>query len=479
MTAQTILPANTLSSGFDVSNSLRFDAASGPYLSRATSGDGNQRKFTFSVWLKMDIHASGATHKIFDHGDATNYFTIYFTAEPYLIVKGRNANSNVLELITNQSFRDPTAWFHLYVAVDTTQGTAANRAKIYINGSQVTALATATYPDQNTDFENQDAGEPFEIGVDNGHASDSHFDGYMAEYMYVDGAVQAISDFGEFDEDSPTVWKPKDISGIDVNPGDDNGNGFYLDFKDSSNLGNDVGVNAGTDFAENNIVALDQSTDVPTNNFSILNPLIYITSAGMTLSEGNLKVVTSADAHRNAYGTMGVSSGKWYWEINVVDTTGDHQKIGVVNEDNAEINKTSPSEFSGDANGYAYRTDGQKENNDSASSYGNSYTDDDIIGVAMDLDNNKLYFSKNGTFQNSGDPTTGSTGTGSAFNLAANKTYFAAINQYGGNTSSFNFGSPPYAISSGNADADGHGNFEFAVPSGYFALCTKNLAEYG
>ena len=470
----SILGANTLSSGFDVSNSLRFDAASGPYLSRATSGDGNQRKFTFSVWLKMDIHASGATHKIFDHGDATNYFTIYFTEEPYLVVKARIGNSNVLELITTQSFRDPTAWFHLYVVVDTTQGTAANRAKIYINGSQVTALATATYPNQNTDIVIQDSGEPFEIGTKFGQASGEYYDGYMAEFVFVDGAAQDIADFGEADEDSG-IWKPKNVSGIAVNP--DGANGFYLDFKDSSNLGNDA--SGGTDFGENNIAATDQSTDVPTNNFSILNPLIYITSAGMTLSEGNLKVVTSADAHRNAYGTMGVSSGKWYWEINVVDTTGDHQKIGVVNEDNAEINKTSPSEFSGDANGYAYRTDGQKENNDSASSYGNSYTDDDIIGVAMDLDNNKLYFSKNGTFQNSGDPTTGSTGTGSAFNLAANKTYFAAINQYGGNTSSFNFGSPPHAISSGNADADGHGNFEFAVPSGYFALCTKNLAEYG
>jgi len=458
----------TAATGFNVDNSCMFNSADSASMEKDAAAPTDNNKWTFSAWVKRS--KLGTLQEIF-YGEAnsTNYCTIRFNDTSDTLTFKNRPGSTTSTLTTSAVFRDPNAWLHLVVVLDTSNGTAANRDIIYINGVRETNFSTESHSgDGDVCYINSD-GDAMKISKGN---SASFFNGYMAEVYFIDGQALAASDFGEFDEDSPTIWKPKDASGLTFG-----NNGFYLDFKASGNLGNDA--NGGTDLTESNLAATDQSTDTCTNNFSTLNSLIYITNAGMTLSEGNLKVVTSADAHRNAYGTMGVSSGKWYWEINIVDTTGDHQKIGVVNEDNAEINKTSPSEFSGDANGYAYRTDGQKENNDSASSYGNSYTDDDIIGVAMDLDNNKLYFSKNGTFQNSGDPTTGSTGTGSAFNLAANKTYFAAINQYGGNTSSFNFGSPPYAISSGNADANGHGNFEYAPPSGYFALCTKNLAEFG
>jgi len=460
-----ILPGNvgsaTAATGFNVANSCRFNAADDPYMHKTPGSAGNRRTFTLSYWIKSSVDGYHFTV-------GSDNFQVRFTSNAFFV--GEYASgSYAFRIQTTRVFRDPSAWYHIVVAFDTTQGTAGNRVKIYVNGVQETSFSTSNYPSENYDT-SVNNGVKHQVGVNGGISS--YLNAYLAEVCLIDGSALAPTSFGEFDEDSPAIWKPIDVSGLTFGT-----NGFYLDFEASGNLGNDA--NGGTDLTEVNLAATDQSTDTCTNNFATLNSLIYITNAGMTLSEGNLKVVTSADAHRNAYGTMGVSSGKWYWEINIVDTTGDHQKIGVVNEDNAEINKTSPSEFSGDANGYAYRTDGQKENNDSASSYGNSYTDDDIIGVAMDLDNNKLYFSKNGTFQNSGDPTTGSTGTGSAFNLAANKTYFAAINQYGGNTSSFNFGSPPYAISSGNADANGHGNFEYAPPSGYFALCTKNLAEFG
>ena len=460
-----ILPGNvgsaTAATGFNVANSCRFNAADDPYMHKTPGSAGNRRTFTLSYWIKSSVDGYHFTV-------GSDNFQVRFTSNAFFV--GEYASgSYAFRIQTTRVFRDPSAWYHIVVAFDTTQGTAGNRVKIYVNGVQETSFSTSNYPSENYDT-SVNNGVKHQVGVNGGISS--YLNAYLAEVCLIDGSALAPTSFGEFDEDSPAIWKPIDVSGLTFGT-----NGFYLDFEASGNLGNDA--NGGTDLTEVNLAATDQSTDTCTNNFATLNSLIYITNAGMTLSEGNLKVVTSADAHRNAYGTMGVSSGKWYWEINIVDTTGDHQKIGVVNEDNAEINKTSPSEFSGDANGYAYRTDGQKENNDSASSYGNSYTDDDIIGVAMDLDNNKLYFSKNGTFQNSGDPTTGSTGTGSAFNLAANKTYFAAINQYGGNTSSFNFGSPPYAVSSGNADGNGFGNFEYAPPSGYFALCTKNLAEFG
>ena len=464
----SILGANTLSSGFDVSNSVRFDAGSGPYLSRATSGDGNQRKFTFSVWLKMDIHASGATHKIFDHGDATNYFTIYYTAEPYLVVKGRNANSNVLELIPSASFRDPAAWKHLYVAVDTTQSTASNRAKIYINGNRVTALATATYPDQNTDFEIQDSGEPFEIGTKFGQASGEYYDGYMAEFVFVDGAVQDIADFGEADEDSG-IWKPKNVSGIAVNP--DGANGFYLDFKDSSNLGNDA--SGGTDFGENNIAATDQSTDVPTNNFATMNPLDNFYAAH-PLAEGNTKVSTSTSTTSFSTATIGLSTGKWYFEGTVRAVMGE-EGIGV-----SPLVSTASDDYPGKAtDSVSYKgNNGNVRKSNSNASYGDAYANNDVIGVMLNLDDNEIKFSKNGTIQNSS--------TAVALTAAAstpNGVYFPMVGD--GSTDSVgvwevNFGAGSFtALSSAQTDSNGIGAFEYEPPSGFLAICTKNLAESG
>ena len=481
-----ILPGNVASAlptGFDVTNSVRFNPPDAPYFAKTPTGDGNQRTFTISVWLKMDIHASGATHKVFETGTSTNYFTIYFTTEPYLYVKGRVSSSNVLELVPSKAFRDPTAWFHLYVAVDTTiSSPEADRCKIYINGTRVTDFGTATYPSQNTDFENQDASEPFEIGVNHAHGSDEHFDGYMAEYMYVDGAVQAIGDFGEFSEDSPTIWIPKDISGIDVNPGAaqaSNGNGFYLDFKDSSNLGNDVGVNAGTDFSVNNLAAVDQATDTPTNNFCTLNPLYnQTTDQGVVLTEGNLVAYYSVDSSRSAFGTIPVINGKWYFEVKLT-SVGRSPTVGICDIENwGDINEAAGNAFHDDAENFAYGSDGQKYSN-GGSSFGNSFTANDIIGVAVDCTNHKLYFSKNGTWQDSGDPTSGATGTGAAFTITTGGVFVPAVRVRNGTQWAFNFGGcSAFTISSGNTDGT-YGNFEYAPPSGYYALCTKNLAEYG
>ena len=474
-----IIPANSaVSGGFNVDNSVRFNPPDAPYFAKSPTGDGNQRTFTISVWLKMDIHTSGASHFVFDTGTTANFFKIYFTEEPFLKVASKVSSSTVLELIPHQAFRDPSAWFHLYVAIDTTQSTAANRAKIYINGIQV-SLATATYPNQNTDFENQDAGEPFELGVNSGHASNEHFDGYMAEYMYVDGAVQAISDFGEFDEDSG-IWKPIDISAINVNPANDNGNGFYLDFKDSANLGNDVGVNAGTDFSENNIVAADQATDTCTNNFATLNPLdaSRLANTDNTFSQGNLKITDGSNYYLAAQSTFAVTAGKWYWEVKIDATTSNTASgVGVADLDGY----TRDDGAANGAFGWIYAPDGDKRNAGTSSSYGDTYAANDIIGIALDMDNLAIYFSKNGTFQASGDPTSGASKTNAAF---TNLTGTVAAHVYDGSSTqahefSCNFGSPFYAISSGNADGDGYGNFEYAVPSGFFALCTKNLAEYG
>ena len=476
-----ILGTNSVKeTGFNVSNSVMFEQADDPYFQKTPTGDGNQRTFTFSVWLKMDLHDSGDTHKIFDTGSSTNYFTMFFPETPTFRVIGRVSSSNVLDLIPTQAFRDPTAWFHLYVAIDTTQSTASNRAKIYINGSQVTSFSTETYPNQNTDFEIQDASYPFRLGADK-NLGDEHYDGYMAEYMFVDGAVQAISDFGEFDEDSPTIWKPKDISGIDVNPANDNGNGFYLDFKDSSNLGNDVGVNAGTDFSENNIVATDQATDTCTNNFATFNPLdVPEVGEKPTLSIGNLQGVSTNGGHISGISSIGISSGKYYAEFKAAAGDTGNLLAGIITDPTSALGSTSPHDSS---KFYGARGNGTKFTASTASaSWGSTWSINDIIGLGIDLDNNRLYISKNGQWSD-GSGNYDETNPTAYVTLASGQTYFVLVGDAGGTVSATwqgNFGGcPAFAISSGNADGDGFGNFEYAVPSGYFALCTKNLAEYG
>jgi len=475
--------------GYTVDNSCRFNAPDAPYFDKAPSASGNQRTFTISVWLKEDIHASGDTHKVFEAGSSTDYFSFYFTSTQFLVVKGRVSSANVLELITTQKFRDPTAWFHLYIAVDTTQGTDSNRCKVYINGTQVTDFSTENYPDQNTDFLVNDTSEPFEIGVNQHHGSDEHFDGYMAEYMYVDGAAQDIGDFGEFDGDSPTIWKPIDISGIAVNP--DGASGFYLDFKDSSNLGNDAA--GGTDFTANNIDATDQTTDTPTNNFCTINPLM-ITATDGTISEGNTTWTRSGN-WVSVPANFGMTAGKWYWEVEGTSSSGDvSQTTGIANgpttstQTMADWNTTNV--HLGDSNqpdSYAHWSTGTltyKYNAGSNSVWGTGTgAGPVIIQVAFDADNGTIWVGKDGTWMNSatqGEIEAGTTTNAmySGITVDSSNPYFPAVSCED-NAAAFNFGNPSFAISSSNADGNGYGNFEYAVPSGYYALCTKNLGAYG
>jgi hypothetical protein len=254
-------------------------------------------------------------------------------------------------------------------------------------------------------------------------------------------------------------------------------NGFYLDFEDSAALGDDVSGN-GNDFTVNNLTAIDQTTDTPTNNFATANPLVNTTP---TYSEGNLTIVTTNGNNLGGVSTIGVNTGKWYAEFKVIanDTCA---MLGI----DSNPSESARLDASGEAfpgkyvtgygylfNGYIFNLGGLGE-----ITYGDTFTTNDIVGIALDLDNHKLYFSKNGAFQNSGDPTSGATGTG-AIALDTGQTYFFAVGDSGSTAvvSSANFGNPAFAISSGNTDSNGYGNFEYAVPSGYLSLCTANLSE--
>ena len=490
MTAQTILPANSAATGgFNVDNSLRFDVASDDHLDRSQS-TGNQTTYTVSFWIKRGV--TGGQEYIVSayYGNSSRYAYIRWNGDNnaskdcldiFSGLYSTSSTSTSMAFKTNRKFRDPSAWYHIVLAVDTTQGTEGNRVKIYVNGVQETSFETATYPEQNQKHFLNINGTANEIGASN---SASTLGSYLSEVVLIDGSQLAADQFGEFDEDSG-IWKPIDVSGLTFGT-----NGFYLQFKGSGTSANSSGLGADTSgndlhFTVSNLTAVDQSTDTCTNNFATLNPLSTGNKQAqrhVALSEGNLFAVGNSSSNNgNAYTTMAVNTGKWYCEIKATDVRGTgYPYIGVCNETCHNQGGQAGLDSSAGVDGVTYSPDGRKNINGTSSSYGNTFTDNDIIGIALDLDNGAVYFSKNGTFEASGDPTSGASKTNAVHTFTVGDYYFFAIAVFeAASDVSCNFGSPAFAISSSNTDGDGYGNFEYAVPSGYFALNTKNLAEYG
>ena len=467
--------ATALGGVFEVANSVRMDGSSA-YMHKTASSGGSQRKFTLSFWSKRCD--TGETHvALSSFGNGSNYVDIRFKDNDTFRIYEEASGSTALELVTNRLFRDSSAWYHIVVAVDTTQGTAANRVKLYVNGTQETSFGTETYPSQNRDIVINESDTRYEVGnYYDGSTRDHYFNGYLAEYVFIDGTQYAASAFGEFDEDSPTIWKPKDVSGLTFGT-----NGFYLDFEASGNLGNDA--NGGTDLTEAGLAATDQTTDTCTNNFCTINPLDN-QIASSTFSEGNCKVVTSGGNDTYNTATFWLSAGKWYWEVKVVTGTG-NDLIGIAS---SQTNSTS-LHLGENTFGYGYRNGGAGDvryNNSAVGGWsGTDYGNGDIIMVALDLTNSKLYFGVNGTWDNSGDPTTGATGTGAVSIVAAGSTpqgvYAPAAGEWH-NANSFtyeaNFGSPTFT-GTDKSDGNSYGSFEYQPPSGYLALCTKNLGSDG
>jgi hypothetical protein len=479
-----ILGTNSIKdTGYDVANSLRFNKTGGTddFLDIQYAADGNRKTFTISFWMKIGKLATNMyPMAIYDTSADKQADIRHSSANQLRMLATDTAGTQRLHLNTTRVFTDMSAWYHIHWQVDTTQGTDTNRVKLHVNGVQETVFSTETYPPQNTDLRwngrnNADTGGVTRIGAIQGGTG--AFDGYLAEVVFIDGTALGPTSFGEFDSDSPTIWKPIDVSGLTFGT-----NGFYLEFKQTGTSQNSSGFGADTSgndnhFAVNNFTAIDKSVDTCTNNFATFN---RAQKDNLTLSDGNLVGENSStSAWNRASGTIGVTSGKWYAEFKM--TTQEASQVGVIEINRASLSTTDQPRT--DISCYAYKDNGQKGNNNSDSSYGDTFTDGDILGIALDLDNHKLYFSKNGTFQNSGDPTTGSTGTGSAYNLDSTYTYtfIAAVYDSSGNGKiEGNFGgTQSFTVSSGNADGNGYGNFEYAVPSGYFALCTKNLGEQG
>jgi len=469
-----ILGTNSIKdTGYDVDNSLRFNDGSSDYLSKTQVTATSRRKFTLSTWLKRGNITGTFQFFVSSYISSSDRLGFYFNSDDGLAVFSTDGSTTLFRH-TNAKFRDTSAWYHVVYRIDTTHANASDRARMYVNGEQITSFNSPVDPTQNDDL--QLGTSSYNLYIGGYDTSQYFFDGYMAETVMIDGQSLDPTSFGEFDEDTG-IWKPIDVSGLTFGT-----NGFYLDFENSGSLGADVSGN-GNNFTVNNLTSIDQTTDTPTNNFATLNPLDgHI--AHVVFSEGNLKSDFGATASKKSFvrSTIGVASGKWYFEAKVIQNAN-FFSAGISDRPSP----TDTTELGFGAYDYAYVNDGgtnSKLNNGTYSSYGDSFTTNDIIGVAVDLDNLKIYFSKNGTFQNSGDPTNG---TNPAFTITAPSStdhgfYFFCVGDMTAANNviwSANFGSPPFTISSGNSDGNGYGNFEYAVPSGYYALNTKNLAEYG
>jgi len=457
-------PSGEVLEQYEISNSLRFNDDDDARLTRSVSGN-LSKAHTFALWIKRGNLKASGRHILAAMGDGSGDISWLELNNDRLAVIFDGAGNYFPK--TDAVLRDPSAWYHIVVAVDSTESTAADRCKFYINGVQFTNTS-GTFPPLN----HQAAMDACTIGYNSG----DEFDGYMAEFHFLDGVAYDPTYFGRFNENN--VWVPKKYTG-----GNYGTNGFYFEFKQTGTSANSSGIGADTSgndshFTPTNLAAQDVTTDTCTNNFATLN--FVDGSYDSNLSEGNLVLDTSAGGSDIfGRGTIGFSQGKWYWEVKSI-ISGGHGNRKIVGIVDPETPVAHPRGVT--ANPYTGVLvdlyDGDVFRNASGASDSGSYSTNDILGFLFDADNGLVYLQQNGSNLFSGNAVTTNA-------IDTTLTYLPYIAQDGGGTNNgklyINFGNPPavFSISSGNSDANGHGNFEYAVPSGYFSICTKNLAEFG
>jgi hypothetical protein len=442
----------SISTGYDIDNSLKMEADNSESIARTPSSAGNRKTWTLSFWFKRT--ELGAAVRLFEAWDGSTGTSALFTDDD-LFILDLNTASNYFT--SSQVFRDTSAWYHFVVRVDTTSATASERARVYVNGSELAGSWTGGYIGQNTDLTwNQDVVHYFGVF----HTTSNFANGYYAEVINVDGTSLAPTEFGKVDSASG-IWIP-----IDASPTYGT-NGFYLDFESSGSLGADSSGNGHT-WTLNNITSADQATDTPTNNFATLNPL-WVWTYGMGISDGATKVANTVTAWGGAKGSIGVTNGKWYWEHS--SFSGNDTFFGIQNSSGTAAQAYEQAYTVGlfanaTSDIYFYDPSGRTE------SFSFTFATSDVWGIALDLDGNTISFYRNGSIVNSAVALDGIVGNGELFPFVSH--YGSGLNSrinLGGYTGS--------TISSAASDENGYGTFEYAPPSGYYALCTKNLAEFG
>jgi hypothetical protein len=464
------IAGGTQDTSYEVENSLRLNDDDSPKLTFTPSSavTSERKTFTISCWVKRGSNFGtnsflwemggndNANERIFCRFDSNNRLNV--------------SDSSTGFRIPNRLFRDPSAWYHIVVAFDTTDSTADNRVKVYVNGVQETSFLTSNNPGQNDTkgFSHNSEHTIARTGIDNNFS----FDGYMTEFHAVGGSQLDATSFGEFNDNG--VWIPKKYTGSHGT------NGFYLEFKQTGTSANSSGIGADTSgndnhFAVSNLAATDITTDTCTNNFCTMNPLDNF-YAQATFSEGNCKFSAAGSPTTYVRSTQGVANGKWYWEVKIIDKAGG-TSIGV--QEGASPGATDQMGYN--TAGVQLRQTGQRHTNGGNATYMAAQSNNDIIMIAYDKDNNNLYFGANGQWGD-GSGNTDEANPSSALGITVSDFVFPALGDMDGSGTvvyEINFGNPSFSISSGNSDANGYGNFEYAVPSGYYSLCTKNLAEFG
>ena len=419
------------STGYEIDQSIRFNDDDSAYLTRTPGSAGNQRTFTLSTWVKFStIKADNVLFSSWIASGPSAYALVYTQSGGELRFDDQNGTG----IITNQVFGDLSAWYHVVLRVDTTDGTSGDRYQMYINGSRVTSFGTENQPAQNYQT-NVNKAQPHYLGRNGYSLAMLYSDLYQAETHFIDGTALAASSFGETNADG--VWIPKAYSGSYGTQG------FYLKGQDSSALGDDSSGN-GNDFTSSGLAAADQMSDSPTNNHCTLNPLSNGTGAAP--SDGNLKFATTSSATGTMVATIPVSSGKWYCEVTV--TTGSaNGALGIRSITQSSVTTNTLGNQTLD---YAYRGNGQKFNSNTKASYGSAYTTNAVVGIALDLDDGTIKFLNDNSDQ--GNAYTGISGT---FVFAVGDD-----NSSSAFAGTFNFGAS---------------SFTYTPPTGYKALNTANL----
>jgi hypothetical protein len=465
--------ANSASDAYEIANSLKFEADNTEYLSHSSSS-GSGTKVTYSFWCKRTELDSSSYMQVSGISTSSETVRFMFYQDSVRLDAGNSSTGKIL--ITDRKFRDTSAWYHFFVVIDTTLATEGDRHQLWVNGVRETSFSTEQYPTQNFSVATDQSNATWRYG-----AYDStyyKFSGYLAECYRLDGIAASCTDFGEFDTNG--IWIPKEYTGSFGS------NGHYLDFEDSSSLGADDSGN-GNNFTLNNIAAADQATDTPTNNFCILNPN-FIAYYYKAPTDGGTYMPMNGINQYGAYaGTFGLTKGKWYYEtyVDMRDSTygltvlvGIHTLEGNYHATNFMVDSTNQNSTAAYYlhGGHYYSWDSGARVVDSTLGGVGSAQVGQFIGIALNLDDNQISFYINGSAVTNG--------TNLALNdagddIAAGSFAIPSFSCYT-NNHTVNFGGYTRAtISSAQSDENGYGTFEHQPPSGYYAICSKNLAEYG
>ena len=380
---------------------------------------------------------------------------MYFRSGDDLRYFDRVAGGDTAIFATTRKFRDTSAWYHLVLQVDTTQGTNTNRLKFYVNGVQET-LAETTYPNQDQALSLPREGVRT-IGASNGGSN--LFEGYQSHVAFVDSTSPAYTTFGETDSTSG-IWKFKSPSGVTW------GNtGFHLKFENSAALGTDSSGNTNTFTVNGN---LKQALDTPSNVYATMNPLSQ-KDPTVVYGNGNTKTFYNQTSTFAVYSTLAASSGKYYAECEI-DAVGAASSVGVISVDTANLRQNSQDFIGEQTDSIGYLQNGEiKKANSNQQTGLTSFSNGTIVGIAMDLDNNTVQFYINGA------------STGNSVSLTADKFYYFGDAGHSDAGHLWNFGNGYFGTTAiTSAGSNGNGSlFEYDVPSGYYALNTKNINTYG